>query len=139
MIDISPHRIDGLLTNRDARTAFLQIFALAEPPPSDHCMIERVARRVANWTGVTIREIRGKGRPHEVAAARHLVCYLARELGIASNGVRRYLHYRDYHSPANACRAVQNLCDTEPRYALLVSRILSVLRSRINSTQLHHD
>ena len=71
-----------------------------------HDEIERIARRVAHVTGVSISEIRGVSRTRDVARARQAVCFLSVQSGRSVSVVGRWLG-KDHSTVIHGANAVK--------------------------------
>jgi len=87
---------------------------LAERSPSSNVSTGDIARIVADYFGLRVSELKGASRRRQVARARGLATYLARQVtGQSLQGLGQFFGGRDHTTTMHACRTMEELLKTD--------------------------
>ena len=95
--------------------------------------IADVMKVVSDATDVTVDQLKSKRRTQDLARARQLAMYLARELtGASLNQIGRAFGGRDHSTVAHACQKIGKDMSDDPRFRGFVLDLQDKVRGRRN-------
>ncbi len=96
--------------------------------PARAVTIGDVARLVAERWHVSVDQLKSKKRTQDVALARQVAMYVAREkVGASLNMIGRAFGNRDHTTVLHACNKVQQLCDQDPQFRGRIKDLMAEL------------
>ena len=96
--------------------------------PARFVTIADVTRLVADRFHVPVDQLKSKKRTQDVALARQVAMYIAREkVGASHSIIGRFFGNRDHTTVLHACHKVQALCDADPSFRGRIKDILAEL------------
>ncbi len=96
--------------------------------PARAVTIGDVARLVAERWHVPVDQLKSKKRTQDVALARQVAMYVAREkVGASLNMIGRAFGNRDHTTVLHACNKVQQLCDQDPQFRGRIKDLMAEL------------
>ncbi len=95
----------------DALSSYFQASPARTPTIAD------VARLVAERFHVTVDQLKSKTRTQDLALARQVAMFIARErIGASLNVIGKAFGDRDHSTVLHACHKIQSMCDREPKF-----------------------
>ncbi len=86
---------------------------------------------VADCTDVTVEQLKSKRRTQDLARARQIAMYLAREMtGASLNQIGRAFGGRDHSTVSYACQKIKDDADSDPRFRGIVRNIQDKIRGK---------
>ncbi|MBC7225407.1 MAG: chromosomal replication initiator protein DnaA, partial [Anaerolineae bacterium] len=117
-------RILGRPVTLDLATRALGGMLPASEPPS----LPEITRLVAEYYGIPVEKVTGRGRSKEVALARQMVMFVMREEAQAPlQQIGQELGGRDHTTVRHGCEKIRSLLETDPQ----VRRDWIAIRERI--------
>jgi len=96
--------------------------------PTRKLTIADVMRLVAERFHVTVEQLKSKTRTQDLALARQVAMYIARErIGASLNMIGAAFGGRDHTTVLHACHKIHNLCERDPQFRGRVKDILAEL------------
>lgn len=106
------------------------IAVLTSPPApvESEGMVQRIQRQVAYHYGIPVLEMTSNRRPKDVALARQVAYYLARELTpLSLPSIGRRFGGRDHTTVLHGIRRIAELEDTDPKIAADLDKLRTLL------------
>jgi len=117
------------LTLELATEALEQVLPEGEPPA-----LPEITRLVADYYGLPLQKVTGRGRSKQVALARQMVMFVMREeTQVPLQQIGRELGGRDHTTVRHGCAKIRNLVETDPH----VRRDWLAIRERLYSNGRH--
>ena len=80
---------------------------------------------------MTVDQLKSKRRTQDLARARQIAMYLAREMtGASLNQIGRAFGGRDHSTVAHACQKIKDLVEKDPRFRGIVKDLTDRVRAR---------
>ncbi len=96
--------------------------------PSRAVTIADVMRLVAERSHVTVDQLKSKKRTQDLALARQVAMYLARErVGASLNQIGQAFGNRDHTTVLHACQKIHHVCSHDPQFRGFVKDLLAAL------------
>ena len=90
--------------------------------------INKIQEKVAQHYNVTITDLIGKSRTQNIAMARHVACYLARELTEMSlPAIGKSFGGRDHSTVINSIRVIEEKLQTEPGFREQITELSGLI------------
>lgn len=92
--------------------------------------VDVILDAVAQWSRVSVENLRGPSRVLNVVLARHVAVYVGRAMGLSWMSAARMVNRGDHSTTHNAVRAVKKCLDADPVYAAEVRALVQRLDKR---------